>query len=159
MLNHHGIVQWSEAYSLGLEAIDAQHMTLIEVMNDLWHAITTNAPLEVSQRLLERLEYYTVAHFGAEESMMRSLDYPDFAAHKLAHAKFVHRIQSERQHVLQGKKMSLDILHFLRDWLVNHIQVSDKAYARFCAEKQQPSSFFSRFFARLRSSDGATRET
>ena len=150
MLNNNGIVRWSDEYSIGLEAIDAQHMALIELVNDLWRAIASNAPVEVSQRLLERLEHYTVAHFGAEETMMRALEYPDFAAHKLAHAKFVHRIQTERQHLLQGKKLSLDILHFLRDWLVNHILVSDRAYARFCKEKQQPMGFFGRLFSRFR---------
>ncbi|WP_303784917.1 bacteriohemerythrin [Azovibrio restrictus] len=153
MLNKNGIVHWSEEYSIGLETIDAQHMALIELVNDLWRAIASNAPVEVSQRLLERLEHYTVAHFGAEESMMRALQYPDFATHKLAHAKFVHRIQAERQHLLQGRNLSLDILHFLRDWLVNHILVSDKAYARFCAEKEQPMGFFSRLFSRLRGTD------
>lgn len=154
MLKSTGIVHWSDDYAIGLNEIDQQHMALIDLMNDLWRAIAANAPVEVSERLLEQLEHYTVAHFGAEETMMRTLEYPDFAAHKLAHAKFVSRLQAERQQLLQGRKLSLDILHFLRDWLINHILVSDKAYADFCAEKNRPMGFITRLFARFKGSAG-----
>ena len=155
MLKTTGVVRWSEEYSIGLSEIDQQHMALIELMNDLWRAIASNAPVEVSERLLERLEHYTVAHFGAEETMMRALEYPGFPAHKLSHAKFVHRLQEERQQLLQGKKLSLDILNFLRDWLISHIQVSDRAYAVFCAEKKRPMGFIGRFFARFKGGAGS----
>lgn len=149
MQQNSGAVRWCDTYSIGLAEIDAQHMMLIELMNELWQAIASNAPNEVSEKLLERLEHYTVAHFGAEETLMRTLDYPDFPGHKLAHAKFVLRLKTERQHLLRGKKPGLEMLNFLRDWLIQHILVSDRAYADYIAGRQKPEkgllgSWFSR---------------
>jgi hemerythrin-like metal-binding protein len=143
------VVQWSDSYSLGLPEIDDQHKTLIDLMNDLWAAIAANAPIEDNQKILLRLEQYTVAHFGAEETMMRTMGYPDFEAHRAAHQGFVKRLQAEGERLQKGERLNLDILHFLRDWLVNHILVSDKAYAAYLAAANKPAGFLGRFFSRF----------
>lgn len=150
MVSFSKAVQWSDSYSIGLQEIDDQHRTLIDLMNDLWAAITTNAPIDDSQKILERLEHYTVAHFGAEETMMRTIGYPDFDTHQLAHRHFVKRLQSEAQRLKNGEKLSLDILHFLQDWLVNHILVNDKAYAAYYSGVTKPTGFLGRFFQRFK---------
>lgn len=144
------VVQWSDSYRIGLAEIDDQHKTLIDLMNDLWTAIAVDANAQDCGKILLRLEHYTVAHFGAEETMMRTIGYPDFDAHQAAHQHFVKRLQTEAQRLQQGERLSLDILHFLRDWLVNHILVNDKAYAAYYAGKDKPAGFLGRFFSRFK---------
>lgn len=82
--------------------------------------------------------------------MMRTLDYPDFDTHHYAHQQFVKRLQSEKSNLQNGKKPGLDILHFLRDWLVNHILVNDKAYAGYYADRNKPAGVIGRFFSRFK---------
>jgi hemerythrin-like metal-binding protein len=150
MANGSKVIQWSDSYCIGLAEIDDQHKTLIDLMNDLWKAITVNASVQDCEKILQRLEHYTVAHFGAEETMMRTIAYPDFDAHQAAHQQFVKRLQAETLRLRQGEKLSLDILHFLRDWLVNHILVNDKAYAAYFAAKDKPAGFLGRFFSHFK---------
>lgn len=140
------IAQWSDSYSLGLPEIDDQHHALIDLMNDLWAAIAANAPNQSCEAILRRLENYTVAHFGEEETMMRAIGYPDFAAHKHAHDHFVERLQEELERHGNGEKLSLNMLHFLQDWLVKHILGDDKAYATYFVGKTRPVGFLKRFF-------------
>lgn len=143
------VIQWSDSYRIGLGEIDDQHKTLVDLMNDLWQAIAVNADLQDCEKILQRLEHYTIAHFGAEETMMQSIGYPDFEAHKAAHLQFVQRLQAEVLRLQRGERLSLDILHFLRDWLVRHIMVNDKAYAAYYASKDKPVGFLGRFFSRF----------
>lgn len=144
------VVQWLDSYCIGLPEIDDQHQTLVDLINDLWAAIAANAPIEDSAKILGRLEQYTIAHFAAEETMMRMINYPDFENHQRAHRHFVERLQAEKARHQKGEKLSLDILHFLKDWLVNHILVNDKAYAAYYTNQNKPTGFLGRFFSKFK---------
>lgn len=137
-------VAWSDEYSLGLPEIDDQHKVLFQVLNRLWASLINRASREEMLAIADELERYTVAHFTAEEVYMRAIEYPDFAEHKKAHKAFVDRLATEKRVVLAGGNLSLDLVKFLRDWLANHILVTDKAYARTSKPKGRLASFFSK---------------
>lgn len=143
------IVTWDERYSVGMSEIDAQHQALFETINRLWSAIVDKSNREQILMLIDELERYTVAHFSAEEKFMESTAYPDLAAHRQLHQTFVQRIATERQDVSAGKSISLDLLRFLKDWLVQHIQVEDQRYAAHCRQDPQRSSGLSGLFKRF----------
>ncbi|QEL66302.1 hemerythrin [Oryzomicrobium terrae] len=144
------IVAWQDSYSVGMEEIDAQHQALFSTINRLWAVLVggKEAPGEVLG-LIEELERYTVAHFSAEETFMERAGYPGLAAHRALHAQFVQRIAAERQSASQGRRLSLDLLHFLKDWLVEHILVQDQQYAAYCRENKARSSGLSGLFKRF----------
>ena len=143
------IVTWRDEYALGMSEIDAQHKTLFEIMNRLWDAIVRAAPPAEIGVILDALENYTVMHFREEESFMRNIHYPKMRAHVELHRHFVKRVREERIAALDGRPSSLELLHFLRDWLVSHILIEDKSYAvQFRAEKRS-QSVLARFFAKL----------
>lgn len=146
------LISWDEAFSLGLPEIDDQHQSLFEIMNRLWSAIVTRGDGARMLAILGELEHYTQTHFTAEETFMRVIHYPDFNAHKTAHTSFIQRLAAERQALETGRPLSLDLLHFLKDWLVNHIQVMDRAYSevhKASQQPQQPQSFLGKFFQRF----------
>lgn len=145
------LVGWNPSYSLGLAEIDDQHKSLLELINKIWQAIVSRSETAVVLALVEELERYTLAHFAAEETFMRVTHYPAFEEHKLAHQKFVERVAAEKKRAIESGSLSIDLLHFLRDWLVDHILVADKAYADFTQQgnnggKSVLGRFFKRFF-------------
>lgn len=142
------LVGWSHDYSLGLDEIDAQHKSLFEIINKTWQAIVDRADREHILQLVEELEVYTLAHFVAEETFMRVTEFPEFDAHKQAHQRFIARIAAEKVAIIAGGHLTLDLMHFLRDWLVDHILVSDKAYADF-TRRNKGGSILGRFFKRF----------
>lgn len=143
------MIDWSDAFRIGLPEIDSQHRELIETMNALWHSIVRKETPDKQWTLIDALERYTVAHFGAEETLMRITGYNQIEAHKDAHRRFVGIIQQKKQEVGSGMPLSLDLLHFLRDWLVDHILKADRHYAVFYAASQKPRSLLGRLFGRL----------
>lgn len=149
MASKENLVQWEEGYSLGLEQIDEQHKTLFTIMNRLWSAIVRRAEAVEMDTILGELEQYTVSHFTAEETFMRAAGFSGFEDHKKQHEDFIARLQGARAGAQSGKHISLELLHFLRDWLVNHIMVQDRAYANEYAKATQPKSFLGRFFSKF----------
>jgi hemerythrin len=143
------LITWSDEYSVGMSEIDAQHKVLFDVLNRLWAAIIRRADQDEMLAIVSELEKYTIAHFAAEEVFMKSIDYADLAEHNKAHRMFVDRLAAEKKVVLAGGSLSLDLLKFLKDWLANHILVSDQAYARAVRERNEPQTALGRFFKRL----------
>lgn len=144
------VVQWSDSLSLGIPEIDGQHRGLIEVINELWDAIVAKSePRQIAQ-ILGELEQYTRAHFTAEEALMRVAAYPRFREHRSDHHEFIEQVDMAKAKLARGEFLGLDLLRYLTDWLVKHIQGGDKDYADYIHERQRPKSLLARLFSVLR---------
>ena len=144
------LISWKSTYNLGLQEIDEQHQSLLNLINKIWRAIVRRSDQIVVLALLEELEKYTVAHFAAEETFMRVTGYPGFETHKTEHQSFIERIAEEKRKTDNGSALSLDLMYFLRDWLVDHILFSDRDYAEFTQKNKKPAgSLLGRFFKRF----------
>lgn len=144
------LVAWSGEFSLDMPEIDQQHQQLIDLINQVWAATINKQHNKIEMiRIVYALERYTVTHFTAEEVFMREISYPKFAEHKKAHDQFVARIRQEKVLVASGERLNLDIVHYLKDWLINHILVSDKEYALQYAKRSEPASLLGKFFRKI----------
>lgn len=143
------LVAWSDDFNLGMEEIDAQHGVLIDLINQVWVAAVKKPDRDEALRILEELEKYTITHFTAEEIFMREIAYGNFDLHKKEHTNFVARIAEEKAKVVAGGAVTLGIIHFLKDWLINHILVADKQYALEFKKRSEPASVLGKFFKRL----------
>lgn len=143
------LVAWSDEFNLGMPEIDAQHSVLIDLINQVWVAVIKKPDREEALRIFGELEKYTITHFTAEEIFMREMDYNKFTEHKAAHEQFIARIAQEKTKIFAGHAITLEILQFLKDWLINHILVSDKEYSREYKKRSEPASSLGRFFKRL----------
>jgi hemerythrin-like metal-binding protein len=81
---------------------------------------------------------------------MQATAFPKLASHKMAHDTFIRRIAAERASIEGGSpSLSLDLLRFLQNWLVDHIMVSDREYARHYEISKQSPAGLGDFFNRL----------
>lgn len=144
------LVLWSNNLSLGIPEIDGQHQGLLDVINELWNAIVARSAPDVIAHILAELERYTHAHFTAEEALMRVAGYPKFKSHRQDHQSFIAQVTEAKAKLARGEFLGLDLLGYLTEWLVKHIQGGDKDYAVFISEQRRPKSIFSRFFGLLR---------
>jgi hemerythrin len=141
------VVEWSDIYELGLPEIDEQHKTLFAMINDLWQAVIARDSGDRIKSVLAQLEHYTIRHFTDEELLMRGIAYPNFASHRRAHLEFVNRIAQERGKHAADEVVGLEILHFLNDWLVEHILTADRGYADHYARLAAPRPELARLFS------------
>jgi methyl-accepting chemotaxis protein/hemerythrin len=130
------LMEWSEDLSVGIRLVDEQHKVLLGLINELHAAMRSRKSDAVLVGVVERLKEYTVKHFGMEEEYFDRYGYPETVQHKAAHAKLVQQVLDFEAGLKSGKaKVTMEIMRFLKDWLINHIQGTDKRYAPFLNEK------------------------
>lgn len=123
---------WSDTYSVKIGIIDAQHKNLVNIINELHQAMTTGHGKEELGTILSTLIKYTQVHFKTEERFMESHQYPEYVQHKSEHDQLTQTVLD-----FQGKfqrnelGVTIEVMGFLKDWLINHILGSDKKYAPF----------------------------
>ena len=129
--------EWDDSYSVAVPEADRQHRRLFALINQL-HEAMSNTELEATidsavdemgtiAAVLDELIQYSLHHFSNEESYMREHAYPSYASHQAAHEHFVQRVSTFRRDFEEGRALcSVEIIHFLRDWLENHIRTLDK---------------------------------
>jgi hemerythrin len=122
--------EWNHSYSIGIASIDAQHRTLFDLSAKLHQAMSAGQGKAAVGPILERLVQYTQAHFAHEERLMRLHDYPDLPAHKAQHDALTKQVADFNAKFKSGQAaITVQLLQFLKNWLVDHIRGCDMKYA------------------------------
>jgi methyl-accepting chemotaxis protein/hemerythrin len=130
------LMTWTDDLSVGIRLIDEQHKVLLGLINELHAAMRARKSDSVLSDIVRRLKEYTVKHFGQEEEYFDRYGYPETAAHKELHARLVQQVLDFESDLKSGKaKVTMDIMRFLKDWLVKHIMGTDKKYSQFLNSK------------------------
>lgn len=123
---------WKDSYSVGVKEMDNQHKVLVDLINQLHTAMSAGKGSTVTGPIISEMVRYTKFHFEAEEKLMTAHAYPGLASQKAEHLKFTQQALDYQKQVGSGATtLSISILNFLKDWLTNHIQGTDKKYAEF----------------------------
>lgn len=124
------LIKWTDKYTLGIKEIDNQHKGLVVIINELFTYMSEGKAKEKMKDVFDHLTEYTKKHFSAEELMLYRYAYTDIESHKVEHKKFIEKLEAFKKD-FQNKRItiSLELLNFLKDWLLNHILISDKKYA------------------------------
>ncbi len=129
-------VAWNDSYSVGIADIDNDHKQLINLINRFQTAVHYNTGSGFEQEALDELVDYTKYHFAKEEELLEKHKYPEFGAHKQEHEKMIAKVVSFIEaHRANGHESLAEIADFLRDWLINHINGTDKKYSKFLHSK------------------------
>ena len=130
------LINWNDAYSIGYDAVDEQHQKLVELINILYDAFLSAKANDVIGDVLDSMIEYTEYHFKFEEDIFQKIDYPQKDEHAAIHGLFVVKTLEFKQKILDGTTtVSYDIMYFLRDWLIEHIQGEDVKYVEYFKEK------------------------
>jgi methyl-accepting chemotaxis protein len=126
------LMRWDSSLQLGISQIDDQHEQLVIMINDLHRAMKLRQTMAVTGGILDRLVSYTVMHFGVEEKLFQKHGYPDADQHKKVHETLIAKVIDFKTKVDEGDgTISMELMDFLKDWLVSHIKGTDKKYVPF----------------------------
>jgi hemerythrin len=126
------LFHWTVDFGIGIREVDEQHKALVDLLNRLHVAIRGDDGSTTPRRILDELADYTGSHFALEESLMRESNYPDLAAHKLIHEDLIGQIRGLQQKLDSDQTaITLELLHFLKVWLMRHINDADKRFGAY----------------------------
>ena len=129
-MNMVNYLEWREDYNVGHPLIDSQHRRIVEVINTVYNLVKGQGDKGELSKALGALLDYTIEHFTLEESIIKSIRFPESEEHKLLHLKMRNSTQNI---VLRNEKepfaeIAEETLTLLKNWWLNHIRRVDIQY-------------------------------
>lgn len=122
-------IRWNEELSVDNPIIDEQHKELFRTINEFYTAIAEKKNKLATQKVIEEMEKYIKTHFTSEEIMMKNAGYEGLNQHLNEHQFYIEKVQDLRERYEQGRLiLSLEVTNFIKDWITNHIMVTDQKY-------------------------------
>ena len=129
-------MHWSPNLSVGVEALDKDHLALIEALNGLFDSCREERGHDAILMAFDRLIWETREHFAREERLMLQEVYPDYELHKRIHTALLDEIADLRSRFDAGEmEIGEETTDFIRSWLTSHILESDKQLGGFLAAR------------------------
>ncbi|MCJ2368945.1 bacteriohemerythrin [Aeromonas dhakensis] len=124
------LLHWNEAFMVQVPSMDNQHLGLFEAMNRLYQAVLDKSPAPLRKQRLDELLKLATRHFADEEQVMEQAGYPELRRHKQEHARLLAELDTLMQrNGPDDEEFNMELLVFLKNWLLNHISKVDKQYS------------------------------
>jgi len=124
-------IPWTEALSVGIDAIDEDHKTLIALLNSFIQAVDDDEGVMEFDSTFRMFMDFATEHFAREEALMEKAGYEDLDAHIRGHRMLAEQLTEMHNRVLMSASAELqdDVREFLTEWLSIHIMVKDQGYS------------------------------
>ena len=121
------LFKWSNAHSVYLPEIDAEHRALYRLGDELHKAVLAGADSARLQPILVNLLETAEQHFRHEERLMRAIHYTSLDWHKRQHDAVRKRSRAVARRVAAGDAAAAgELIEFLVEWLRGHMAVADR---------------------------------
>ncbi|WP_417821834.1 bacteriohemerythrin [Terasakiella sp.] len=136
------LIEWSEYLDTGVPLIDDDHKMLVAILNRLYQACLYKENEKIFHSILEELAHYTKYHFQREENFMEEIGYPHLKNHKQVHKLLASFVMAELNKVQDhyNTKNGDELLHFLKNWLIDHIMGMDQDIGSFISHSTTTSA-------------------
>jgi len=124
-------ILWTEAFSVGNNTIDEQHLQIVDILNELY-AAKNDVSQVAPKRVIDQLRRYTETHFAYEEDLMRRANYPNLESHAISHSWMTGKTRELAERVIGNPEtLTNEAFDFSKKWWINHIRDSDTRYAPY----------------------------
>jgi len=133
------LIEWKEAYSVGVAEVDLEHRELIDLINDLHALMGKGATYEEVVDTLGEIYAQISAHFALEEKFMRTSRYAGYSSHKENHEELLDELRDIMDRVEDDGRFEEERLSAeLERWFTVHFSTHDAKLHHF-EQKQQSS--------------------
>jgi len=126
------IIEWSPRYEVGIRFMDGQHRMMLDLVNRVLEGVQAQRELHDLIEILRDLVRVTEHHFAAEEMQMAA-----YAAnadeHRAEHRRLVESLRGFTDRLDADSVGECSV--FLREWLLRHIESTDRPFAAFLRER------------------------
>ena len=125
-------IPWDNVLATGHARLDADHMILVDLFNQLATSIMERKGKVDCVNLLDKIVRHAKAHFEFEQQLMAEHRYPNTEQHTAEHVrliaqaiKYIAKIEAD------SPGSHIPVIHFPEDWLTFHILAADRELADF----------------------------
>jgi hemerythrin-like metal-binding protein len=124
-------ITWTSMLEIPHDVINEQHQKLVESINAFHCSVENDWVDENPAEVLTFLADYVAEHFAYEEELMDKHGFANAQAHRAEHIRLRAEVAERAKAVLEnGEEVdSMELLKFLKRWLVEHIMGWDSELA------------------------------
>lgn len=133
------LIEWNDAFDLGIEEIDVEHRALVALINALHDAMSLGAGRADIIEGISEIYSLVSAHFAREEAFMRETRYMAYAEHKEDHEVLLDDLRDiiddvSRNGEYEEARLSADLQY----WFAEHFRTHDARLHRHGHEDERP---------------------
>lgn len=124
------LILWNSKYSVGIDALDADHIMIFSLINHLDEAKRFGSDESAIGCILDALIKFARGHFRREEKLLAEYGYPELERHKEAHRLLEEQLKDlhEEYQRTPNSETSQEIMELVAFWLDEHILNVDMRY-------------------------------
>lgn len=108
----------------------------MQIINELNEALQEGKGRETLREILQNLVNFVHLHFKTEEELMVKEDFGEYTIHRYEHEKLTDEMKRLHDDYLAGNvRISIQLMNYFRDWLMDHIITKDRKLAGFLVKK------------------------
>ncbi|HSG59736.1 MAG TPA: bacteriohemerythrin [Woeseiaceae bacterium] len=120
------LIKWTDEFSLGIDEVDEEHKSLIELINGLYDVIQVGADYVQVVELLGEIYSQIAVHFAHEEDMMQESGYAHFEEHREDHETLLDDLREIMDEVEADGSFDVgELSGDLNRWFVDHFRTHD----------------------------------
>lgn len=120
------LIEWKNAYSVGVPAVDEEHREMIDLINTLYENMRSAEQEPDVMAFLGEIYARIAAHFALEELLMQHHGYDEYREHKLDHEHLLEEIRNIMDDYEDGRVLDDDELANRLDvWFCEHFRTRD----------------------------------
>lgn len=122
-------ILWAKDFASGNITLDQQHMSLMDLSNDLLRHIFDDNSAVAVRSCISTIIHHAAQHFKDEEDILRAIDYPELDDHIAEHARLLHLCDTLMQDDAACVERKSDILQIIiHDLVMKHMLCEDVKY-------------------------------
>jgi len=131
-------LSWKSRYEIGNPLVDREHKHLFDIAVEAFKPVLPEERKSKIRETIMELNEYMKVHFKHEESLMRTLEYPNLVEHMQIHKQIIHNIQTMITSLSTTplKEFEKNLAFFIDSALVGHILEEDAKIQKFYEAKK-----------------------
>ncbi len=119
------LLHWSDEYTIGIASVDAEHRSLIDLINTLFAAYRSEEDRGGVGGFLGEMYARIAAHFALEERHMVDTRYSAYAVHKAEHEQLLDTLLELTDRFEEGGFSRHALADALGAWFTQHFKTHD----------------------------------
>ncbi|MGB4660540.1 MAG: diguanylate cyclase [Mobilitalea sp.] len=131
-------LEWKAEWNSSNQMIDRQHKELLDVANDIIIMSLSNTNKNEAEQKVDTLIQNIIKHFDYEESVLKSIEFPDYLKHVAIHKILEKKVGELKASYLKDEiKLSAFFTFIVDDVLVGHLLDVDTRYFSYITKKEE----------------------
>jgi hemerythrin-like metal-binding protein len=126
---------WTSDLKIGIKQFDLEHQQMGVLINQLHTLMVIKRDRMGANQLGDMLLQATRTHFAHEETLLSEHHFPECEVHFQEHSTLIAELQDLQRQFKAGTLSALAMPTFLKKWLLDHIQNTDRKYVAYLRSK------------------------